>query len=51
MSYFLSACGITEDHEDKCVDNFEDDFGNFTCEENNMPFLCHSLCEVSPTKD
>ena len=30
-SYFVSTCGITKTHEDKCIAKFEDDFGNVTC--------------------
>ena len=37
VSYFVTTCGITEMHEDKSLANFEDEFGNATCEEMNRP--------------
>ena len=46
MSCFASTCGTIEDHEDKHLANFEEDFDNVACKEINRPSICHFLCEV-----
>ena len=46
MSHFVSTCGRTETHEEKCLRNVEDYFGNVAYEEINRPLICHFLHDV-----
>ena len=45
-SYFVSTCGIRKNHKNKRIAKLEDDFGNVTCKEINMPSISHKLCEI-----
>ena len=46
-SYFVTNCRSTESHEEKHLDNFEDDLGDEVHKEISRPLIRHFLQEVS----
>ena len=51
MSYMVSTCGSTATHNEKCISQFKDDYGNFGIKELDRPKVAHFLYKYIPLID